>query len=465
MSGGVLLPRARSLLVAVTLVGVLVAQPAPTASGQTSAPVTGEHAGDLPNGTSWRAVVPEDWNGTLLLYSRGYYPGFLADPNPVQIAPDEDTEQALLERGYALVGSSYSAKGWPLDTALGDQLDTLDEAVAAIGAEPERVVAHGSSMGGLVTGQLAEQAGGEIDGALAVCGLMAGAVGLANHQLDASHAIDQLLAPDEDIKLVGYTSFAEAFAAAAALNEAVDDAQQSPEGRARSALAAALLHVPDWPSGEAEPNPWEWDAIHDAQHGWMGPTLTLITAGRFDLESSAGGNVSWNAGVDYLDLLVRSDAVGHIRILYHQAGLTDLHIVADLMRLTQTADVEADPDAVDALRQTSTLSGDPQVPVLTLHNTDDNIAPVEHESAYLENVLASGDGSLVQQAFVGRPDHCELTPAEWVASLQALEGRLDTGHWGSSTTWWALNAAAGSLELGESAFVPYLPSPFLGRVD
>lgn len=409
--------------------------------------------------------MPETWNGKLLLYSRGYYPGFLPGPNPTEIAPDEATEQALLDGGYALVGSSYSDKGWPLETARQDQLDSLDAAVDAIGAQPDRVLAYGSSMGGLVTGQLAEQAGEVVDGALATCGLMAGAVGIGNYQLDAAHAIDELLAPDEDIQLVDYANFDEAFTAAASLNAAVDEAQQTPEGRARNALVAALLQVPDWLPNQDPPNPWDWDAIQEIQTEWLGSTLTFVTAGRFDLESTAGGNASWNAGVDYLDLLAQSDNVGHIRVLYHQAGLTDLHLVADLIRLTDAADIEADPDALESMRQTSTLSGDPEVPVLTLHTTDDNLAPVEHEAAYFQNVLSSGDASLVQQAYVERPGHCAFTPAELVASIHALDERVDTGQWGSATAWWALDAAAEALDLGDAAFVPFVPSPFLGRFD
>lgn len=436
----------------------LVAVPAPASAAPT------EYSGTLPNGTTWRAAVPHDWDGTLLLYSRGYYPSFLPDPNPTQMAPDAQTRQALLDQGYALVGSSYSAKGWPLETALDDQLDSLDEAVAAIGTDPDRVLAYGSSMGGLVTGQLSEQADSVIEGALATCGIVGGAVGLGNYQLDAVHAINELLAPGQDIPLVDYDTMGDAFAAAGALNTAVDDAQATALGRARTALVAALLHIPDWLPDEDPPHPWDWEAVEQNQYEWLSQTLTFITAGRFDLETSAGGNASWNEGVDYLDQMVRSGNVQQVVGLYQQAGLTSLHLAADLIDLTNAADITADPAALDSLRDTSTLSGEPAVPVLTLHTTDDNLVPVEHEDGYFDNVLSSGNPSLVRQAYVARPGHCTFTAAEMVASVQALEHRLDEGNW-DAAAWWELQASAEAFDLGDAAFLAFIPPEFLGRTE
>src|SRR5947208_5311556 len=78
-------------------------------------------AGTTSDGGSWVADVPSDWNGTLLLYSHGFGPPAAAD------APDSGTKQALLDRGYALVGSSYDPTGswWALNSALRDQFEAV----------------------------------------------------------------------------------------------------------------------------------------------------------------------------------------------------------------------------------------------------------------------------------------------------------------------------------------------------
>jgi hypothetical protein len=53
----------------------------------------------------------------------------------------------------------------------------------------------------------------------------------------------------------------------------------------------------------------------------------------------------------------------------------------------------------------------------------------------------------LRQAYVDGAGHCEFQPAEQVAALQALEQRLDTGHWGDLADPARLNAAADALEL------------------
>ena len=57
----------------------------------------------------------------LLLYSHGFGPLVAAD------APDPTTPQALLDRGYALAGSSYDPNGswWALQSAVPDQFQTI----------------------------------------------------------------------------------------------------------------------------------------------------------------------------------------------------------------------------------------------------------------------------------------------------------------------------------------------------
>ena len=79
--------------------------------------------------TSWftwmGADYPAAWNGTVLLYSHGaVLPG---SPNPALIAPDRFTGSALLERGYALAGSSYAGTGWAVEEALDDQIEALQD--------------------------------------------------------------------------------------------------------------------------------------------------------------------------------------------------------------------------------------------------------------------------------------------------------------------------------------------------
>ena len=98
----------------------------------------------------------------MLLFSHGFGPPVVQEP---LAGPAED---ALLGRGYALAGSSYDPNGswWALKSAVRDQFETIGEVTAnALPRKPNRVLAVGISMGGLISALEAQQGGGRIDGA------------------------------------------------------------------------------------------------------------------------------------------------------------------------------------------------------------------------------------------------------------------------------------------------------------
>ena len=426
----------------------------PPATPQVAA---GEYTGQLANGATWLGHVPPAWNGTVLLYAHGF--GRMT----AQDAPDDATRAELLEQGYALVGSSYSGPSlWALETAVDDQFAALAAFEDLLGAQPERTIAFGRSMGGLVSARQAEDPRGEIDGVLTTCGIVAGALNLSNYQLDGVYALSHLLAPEQDVPLVGYASAEQAQQAAADLLAVVTAAQDTPEGRARIALAAAYFNLAPWFSGDA-PAPSSDHVAQELQQYQAlvdGGGLERYVTGRQQIELAAGGNSSYNVGVDYGELLDGTPQARQVRKLYRDAGL-DLD--ADLRTLTRDADVEADPEAVADLTRSSMLTGELEVPELAIHTVADELVPVEHEDWYAELVHRAGDGRQLRQAYVQGAGHCEFQPAEHVAALQALEQRLDTGRWAGVTEPGRLNAAADALELGTSArFTEFDPAELVG---
>ena len=415
------------------------------------APDTRHLTGTLADGATWIADVPAHWNGTLLLFSHGFGPTVARD------APSDASRTELLAEGYALAGSSYDPNGsmWALSSAERDQFGTLDAVQKSIG-KPRRTLSVGQSMGGLVNARIARDGAGRVDGALGFCGLVAGGTDLDNYQLDAEHAIARLLLPAEDLKLVNFASQAEASATADRLTAAVTTAQNTPQGRARVALAAAFLNLPAWAPGQDKPADGDWAAQEEQQYAWFAQgVLSFIEGGRYAVEQSVGGNNSWNRGIDYGRLLAGSAHAPQIRALYAAAGL-DLH--ADLRALTRSADIAADPAAVREAARTSSAGQGLGVPLLDVHTTSDNLVPVEQEDRFADRVRASGDGALLRQAYVERQGHCAFTTAETVAAVHALERRVATGHWGDAATPAALQKAALGLGLDGAAYVPYRPS-------
>jgi hypothetical protein len=417
-------------------------------SGVAAGATSGHHTGQLPDGATWVADVPAAWNGTTILYSHGF------GPLAAQNAPDDETRQALLAGGYALVGSSYSGPSWwALASAVDDQFGAL-AAAGRLTGPPRRTIAWGTSMGGLVSAREAEAGGHRLDGVLSTCGLVAGGLNLNNYQLDGEYALAHLLAPTQEIKLVRFASPDEASASAAALTKIATDAQNTPEGRARIALAAALMNEPGWFTGPTPPSDYADQEVQQQQE-LAQFVLGFVVTGRYQIELAAGGNSAFTAGVDYRAVLAGSSHFRQVRSLYRTAGL-DLD--ADLAALSRDADIRPDPQAVRTLARTSTVTGRLRVPTLDIHTTADQLVPVEQEDWYGKEVHRAGGGALLRQAYVGATGHCAFRPSETIAALHALESRIETGRWGDVAEPWRLNEAAG----GTGRYVRFDPPPLTG---
>jgi hypothetical protein len=223
------------------------------------------------------------------------------------------------------------------------------------------------------------------------------------------------------------------------------------------ALGTALLNMPTWSAQQATP-PTDPNGIADAQYDWLVATLPFIMPARYFIELAAGGNASWNAGVDYARLLARSPYRAEVTALYRQAGLS---LTADLTDLTRHASVRADAGAVRELARTSTVDGRLDVPVLNLHTRYDQLAPVEFENRYAEMVR---DDRLLRQAYVDRRGHCAFAPSEILAGLQAVRRRIASGRWDGVAGTASLERAALAYGLGDApAFADFRPGPLVGH--
>jgi hypothetical protein len=448
---------AATTLTATAAITLLAATPGARAATSTS------YTGATMDGGTWVADVPSPWNGALLLYSHGFGPPIAAD------APDPTTKQALLDRGYALAGSSYDPNGswWALNSALTDQFQTLGAVKHDLPWAPRRVIAVGTSMGGLISTLEDEHSAGRLDGTLTTCGIVAGAIQLNNYQLDGEYTISRLLAPNEPIKLVNFTGPADGLHTGQQLDAIAQQAQTTPQGRARLALAMAFMNVSRWAPGQQMPPRGDYAAQEQQQYDVQfspGPppistTMDFVEFGRPYIEQAAGGNGSWTKGVDFWRLLAHSSYAPEVISLYHAAGL-DLR--RDLDVLTRDADITADPKAIKSLERTSVPTGRLRVPELDIHTISDQLVPVQHENYYRRTVASAGTRRLLRQAYVQRQLHCNFTPAELVAGVLAVEQRIDRHRWGKLAQPAALDASGASLGLGDTAFIPYQPPSLSG---
>jgi pimeloyl-ACP methyl ester carboxylesterase len=408
------------------------------------------YAGEI-DGAKYRVETPENWNGTLLLYSHGYAPaGFPADiattnrPEPF----GRPTEQWLLDHGYALAASAYTDPyGYFGGYAPDDQLALLEWFTDHVG-RPEHTISSGQSLGGTTAVQLADQHPDQIDGVLTFC---AGydPLGQWNTALDLTFAIKTLLQPDRDVALVNPQNDAEAWEDTLSLQRAVDKAAETPAGRAKLALIGSFGNVTGWYSARyAEPATDEEFVAQ--QKEWVKNAYSFLgTLGRVDLEQKVGGNPSWNVGVDYTRQLVRSAQTDRVRRAYREAGTS---LKSDLAALAAAPRITADQDAVQFMYRHGVQTGNMPVPMLTVHTTGDGGAVTDQERWYAGQVKRHGDSANLRNLYVHRGGHCTISAAEEITAVTALQRRLDSGTWP--------NLSPGTLNQASAALPRELQSVF-----
>ena len=420
--------------------------------------------GKLADGATYLLECPAGaWNGTLYLYSHGYVtPG---GNNPAQDVGDPVTRAWMLGHGYALAGSSYASTGWAIAQALPDQINTLN-AFGSLYGQPKTTVAWGHSLGGIITAGLLQDYPKRFDAALPMCGVLSGGVATWNTALDAEFAFQKLIKPA--VQIVNITNPTANLQAAGAAGAA---AQQTPQGRARLALVSALGDTPGWFTPlSPEPAATDYAAQEANQFLWGSRvTFPFVFAFRAELEARAGGNPSWNTGVNYFADLAKSADFKEVKALYQAAGLS---LTKDLLTLNGSPRVKASPNAEAYLIKNIAFNGNISVPVLTMHTTGDGLVVPENEQAYRSAVDRAGHGNLLRQVFVHRAGHCAFTPAETVTAVQTLENRLSAGHWNLPSPA-AMNAQAaldpqlnifsvnGTVTPTAPAFISYRPARYL----
>ncbi|WP_410663035.1 hypothetical protein [Amycolatopsis sp. lyj-84] len=410
-----------------TLTGILAAALIVTGAPALTADDVRVHTGAI-DGAQYRVEVPSNWNGKLLLYNHGIYPpGYV--PEEIELANRPEAKPVLLGEGYALAASLYSKpNGFSAREAVHDQTALLSWFDRNVG-RPAQVLTWGASGGGLNAVLLSERLPHRIDGALAMCGPVAGGSALFGQALDLGFAVRTLLAPELEIVRI-----ADPRANLAKAHQVIAKALESPGGRARLALANAFADVPGWSTAH---HPRSTDVTEQIrqQTKFVQAVYDQLSWGdhRADLEKQAGGNPTGNTGVDYRGLLARSSERDLVKQAYRAASLD---LGADLAKLAAAPRVKADHAAARLLDRIGTPTGRGHQPIVTLHPIGDGVAP-EHERTYGDRV----DPARIRQVFVNRGGHCQHTAAEELTALRLLRDRVETGRW-PSTSPERLNAEA-----------------------
>jgi pimeloyl-ACP methyl ester carboxylesterase len=344
------------------------------------------YSGELGNAV-FRIEVPADWNGELVLWAHGYRgPG-----TEVYVDnPPGALRRAIIDDGFAWAASSYSENGYAPGIGADDTLALKDHFEAQIGPA-ERTYLVGASMGGHVVTLSLEHFPDEYDGALAVCGALAG-----------EEIIDYLFSWNLAAEYVTGVEIPTGNGAAAMVGGVLAQFTsmlgpiEAPTQRGEQFESIIRMNT-------GGPRPFFEEGFRE-QYG-INFAFLLLDAELKSLPARAATN-------DYIEYEIEEGL-----------GLTSEEVNEGIRRLSadpDARDAEAHPDAVPT-------SGRIDDPLLTLHNTGDLFVPISMEQSYRRKVEEAGKGDLLVQRIIRAGGHCKFSEAELQTAWDDLVEWVETG--------------------------------------
>jgi len=343
----------------------------------------------------YRIEVPDAWNGRLVMWAHGFRGTGLeltVDNHPLR--------DLLIPLGFAWASSSYSRNEYEITSGVQDT-HALAKFFEDLVGEPELVYITGASMGGHVTAVSIEQYGDAYDAALPICGVL-GDYELFDYFLDFNAAAQQIGtgASQYPVDPVEYTVLTV---------PTIKASLESVPGGWPVFLNADGEDLKDLTalrSGGFRPN------FDEAWFFWNTfPTLATVP-GNFLFDLAFGDGTlprTPGVGVDNSDTVYQFD--------------TDPNLTPDEQTLNDNiVRVAADPQGrnPNGLSQVPVISGDINIPVLTLHNLGDLFVPVHNEIEYASRVAAHGKSDLLVQRAIRGVNHCGFTAVELAAAFLDL---------------------------------------------
>lgn len=359
------------------------------------------------HGAYYWIAIPADWNHKLVLHSHG-------GPRPNAPKPDDpvniDLRQydVMVREGYAWAGSSYRRGGYGVRMAAADT-DHLREIFTARFGKPARTYLHGQSWGGNVAAKTMELYGGDdapdepassgepYDGALLTSGVLGGGTQAYQFRADLRAVYQYYCAnhpyPDEP-----------QYPLWEGLPEGSD---MTPEELNARVDACTGVDLPP-----EQRTPLQQQTLDNIVDVIRIPAKTLKAHMRWStflfqdmVEQRLGGASPFsNRGVKY------------------SGSINDDALNAGISRFDE------DAKAVKMLGEDAGLSGDTDLPTITMHAIDDPIIFVENEWLYRRAREQSGTADTLVQLYTDEAEHSALSTPQYAAALEALDRWVEQGQ-------------------------------------
>lgn len=344
------------------------------------------------NGAGYRIEVPANWNGGLVVWAHGYR------GTGLELTVDNHPLRAfLLQQGYAWAASSYSRNAY--DPATGAQ-DTHALTMLFNGkyGKPRRTYINGVSMGGHVTGVVAEQWPASYDGAMPLCGVM-GDYELFDYFLDFNVAAQAI------------SGAGKSYPYGADYLSATVPATKSMLGPAfpyvLNANGAHFKALVERRSGGKRP---VFDQGWNFWNGLAGDFLFGLGVGDGTLTRQPG------VAVDNIDAVYQFDDDPAL-------SAAEAALNAAVQR------IKADPQARhrQGLANVPPVNGKLKIPTLTMHTLGDLFVPFLMEQVYAKRAADNGVSHLLVQRATRDYGHCAFTGPELVRGFVDLVTWVETG--------------------------------------
>lgn len=353
--------------------------------------LTGQRAWGVLNGAGYRIEIPQNWNGSLVMWAHGYRGTGLeltVDNHPLR--------PYLLANGFAWAASSYGSNGYAAAQGAKDT-HALAQYFKDTYGKPTGTYVTGASLGGHVTALVAEQWPKAYDGAVSVCGGL-GDYELFDFYLDFNVAAQTLSGVDKQYPFAADYLTATVPATKAALGPAFPFALNATGQELKSLTALR--------SGGVRPM---------FEQGWL-------------YWNAVAADFLFGLGVDP-SLTGRSGGVADNTGVVYQFDIDSQLTLAEQQFNAEVQRVAADPRARRraGLAGIAPTTGDLEIPMVTLHTLGDLYVPFHMEQEYARRVAARGASDMLVQRATRDVGHCSFTPTELVQAFGDLVGWVQSG--------------------------------------
>jgi alpha-beta hydrolase superfamily lysophospholipase len=366
------------------------------------------------NDAPYKIRVPDNWNGVLLLHAHWYYQTSIF-PTEAEAAHSAALENFLLDRGYALAGSTFRGTGWQVKEGTED-LKALSDLFNDLVGKPKKRILMGYSAGSLIALKSAEEVP-LYDGVIPMCSV----VGFSPLDRDIAFAYAYATLFEWPLDWGTWYDAREGLnfdrdVFHHLLGQLIILSNPNPndpvflETFGKFEFIRLMLDLPfdgfyQPPSQSIDPRP---------AAGFLMYATTEVKA---EIEAKAKGYVYENVGRVY--------SLSPEKKVY----LATLGVNADqiLGQMNNGATISAAKQQRQYGEKYFDPTGDLIMPVLSVHSKYDHVYPTYYESKLLEKVQSAASEDLLLQVYTDDVGHCSFTNEQSLRAIQAMEKWLATG--------------------------------------